>query len=365
VRKPIKALGVAPKASLLWLNHNSAPILDIVLKSLESLFIIDYPNYEVVIIDNGSDDGSMQVIEDFIGKAKSQMYLPPMKLVKNNWNLGYTGGNYIGYRHRAKDSKYVIVVNNDLVVEPHSLKSLICYLENHASAAAVQGKITSWDGSKIDNCGFYLDSMYRVHARYNGLPPTEGTKEAVVSYVSGCYSAYRVDAIEEFGGLFSYILPYFGYFDDADTGLRLWKKGYSVRFVPVLAGQHKGGPSYSHPLKNYLDMRNRLASIFNMGGTRRFMVIPWIVYILSRIPPYLGLSVLRDGEYKTRAKYAVLALVNSLSLARRTPKIEGDTQEPCIKLRFPSLVKMTFLPSRVAATVSLLVNAKGTYNIRV
>ncbi|MDH5795342.1 MAG: glycosyltransferase, partial [Candidatus Bathyarchaeota archaeon] len=144
----------APRASLLWLNYNSSRIINVVLKSLESLLSIDYSNYEVIVVDNGSNDGSMQAIKDFIRKAKSQMDLPPIKFVENSRNLGYTGGNYIGYRHRAKESKYVIVVNNDLVVEPGSLRSLICYLENHASAAAVQGMITSWDGSRIDNCGF-------------------------------------------------------------------------------------------------------------------------------------------------------------------------------------------------------------------
>jgi GT2 family glycosyltransferase len=289
--------------------------------------------------------------------------LPPTKLVKTNRNLGFTGGNYVGYKHKAKDSKYIVTISNDFVVEQSSLMSLIKFLEEHNDVAGVQGKITTWGGDKIDNCGFYFDSMYRVYARYYGYPSTKDVEQAEISFVSGCYSAYKVEAIKKCGGLFGSILPYFGYFDNADTCLRLWRMGYKIRYVPILAGRHKSGASFSSPLKNYLNGRNRVSSILNLAGIRRFISVTWIIYFLSRIALYSWLGLLRDGERKMRGKHAVLILVNGFSLARRTPKIGGEPLEPRVKLRFSTMVKMMVFPTYIEPTVSALINNSETYKI--
>jgi GT2 family glycosyltransferase len=356
----------APKVSIIWLNYNSLPFIDIALKSLKSLFCIDYSNYEIIIVDNASTDRSINMIEEFVDEIKIKTDgLPPIKVIKNTRNLGFTFGNFIGYKNRCKHSEYVAIINNDLIVEPSSLRFLIAFLKCHQDVGAVQGKVITWNEDKIDNCGWYFDSMFRVYARYHGLPMTKGNEEALISYTTGCYSVFRVTALEKCGGLFGFILPYFGYFDDATMCLRLWRKGYKVMYVPVLAGRHRGSASFRKLglLINYLDARNRLSSILNLQDVKRFMVIPWIIYFLSRIFVYLGLGVIHK-EYIMRAKYVARILTDSFSLANKTQKIEGYNLEPYIKLRIFTIIKMMFFPKYITTLISSLINSGSTYKIK-
>jgi GT2 family glycosyltransferase len=216
----------------------------------------------------------------------------------------------------------------------------------------VQGKITTWDGSRIGNCGFYFDSMYRCYPRYEGLPVTQGNKEATISFVTGCYSVFRVEALEKCGGLFGNIVGFFAYFEDANICLRIWRKGYKIKYVPVMAGQHKGNASFSEfqlLIKYYLSTRNRLSSIINLDRSGRLPLIQWVIYLISGISIFLGLSVFRNKNYKTKAKYIARALIDSFSLAKRTPKIKGDALEPYVKFRFSSMLKDFFRYSDMTA----------------
>ena len=82
-----------PKVSIIWLNYNSYHILKIVSKSIESLIKLDYPNYEIIIVDNGSNDGSFEEIKKIVQKFKN-LYkkFPTIKMVRLRTNLGFTGG---------------------------------------------------------------------------------------------------------------------------------------------------------------------------------------------------------------------------------------------------------------------------------
>jgi GT2 family glycosyltransferase len=332
-----------PKVSIIWINYNSSKFIGTVLGSLDSLLRIYYPNFEIIIIDNCSTDNSLGIIRSFLDNINPRRSIPSVKIMKLNYNTGFTGGNFIGYKYRSKDSKYTAIINNDFIVKKASLLFLVDYLDKNNSIGAIQGKITKWDRTKIESCGFLFDSMYRVYARGYNFPVTTKTKESTVSYVSGAYSVYRNEAIEKCGGLFGSILPYFGYFDDADLCLRLWRLGYKICYVPILSGQHKNAMSFSNlNLKHYLNGRNRIATLLNFKGRKRIMALSWIIYFLSRTFLYLGLGLFKK-EYLLRSKYTALMIIDGILLSRKTKKIKGEALEPFIKLNISTIIKRTFL----------------------
>jgi len=82
------------KASLIWLNYNSLSLMDIALKSIESVLNLDFDDYEVVIVDNASSDGSLEGIKKFVEERGSGNV--KVKFVRSDVNRGYAGGMNLG-----------------------------------------------------------------------------------------------------------------------------------------------------------------------------------------------------------------------------------------------------------------------------
>lgn len=99
-----------PKASIIWLNHNSASFADTVIESLEGIKNLDYPNSELIIVDNGSTDNSLGQIKDLLGNIRLTA-----RIIELTRNLGFDAGVNTAFKARAPDSKYVVLLNNDAV----------------------------------------------------------------------------------------------------------------------------------------------------------------------------------------------------------------------------------------------------------
>lgn len=95
--------------------------------SLRAIADLDYPNdrYELIVVDNGSTDGSFEKIREFLDKTSGSR----KKIIRLDDNLGFAGGCNVGYRERDKESKYVLLVNNDAIPMRNSLKDLVDYAE--------------------------------------------------------------------------------------------------------------------------------------------------------------------------------------------------------------------------------------------
>lgn len=106
-----------PKVSIFWINYNSAHVIDIIRASLDALMRLKYSNYEIILVDNGSTDGSLKAIENHIGKMQ---YTQKIKFVKLSSNIGFAGGVNAAYKMRDEKSEYVAIVNNDAISSPNS-----------------------------------------------------------------------------------------------------------------------------------------------------------------------------------------------------------------------------------------------------
>ncbi|HET6516311.1 MAG TPA: glycosyltransferase family 2 protein, partial [Thermodesulfovibrionales bacterium] len=103
-----------PKIAIIVINWNGR---DDTLECLASVRQVDYPHFEVIVVDNGSSDNSVEAIRNAF---------PEVTVIETRENLGFAGGNNVGMRHALKNrSEYIFLLNNDTVVDSQILKSFI------------------------------------------------------------------------------------------------------------------------------------------------------------------------------------------------------------------------------------------------
>jgi GT2 family glycosyltransferase len=255
--------------SLIVLNYESSKISSIVRECLKGILAINWRPLEIIFVDNGSKDDSFeQIINAARESAPKDIVL---KFVKNASNLGFARGNNEGYKHIDPRSKYVGLVNNDLVPTPDSVEKLVQVLENEENIAGVQPKILSWDSRSIDSAGGFIGS-WGVDALGRYMPRNLFSYPLYVSHLYGAFSIYRVDSIERVGGLF---LPFFFmYGDDYELGIRLWHFGFQLAYIPVDGGRHYGtATGRQHAFVEYWGVRAQTAVLLMYSGLSKISVM--------------------------------------------------------------------------------------------
>jgi len=233
-----------PKVSLIWVNYNSSKILPVVFESIESVASLDYPSdrYELVVVDNGSTDGSFESIKQFL-ERKTHLRKKVIRLAKN---LGFTGGNNIGFRARDPDSKYIALINNDVVPVEDSLKNLVELLRYDSRIGAVQGillKLT--ERNIVDTAGdFFIDVYPFARLFLSGFPYKTLKKPYKISFADGAFAVYSIEALVRSLGRSDRIFDdvMFAYFDDNILGFKLWCHGYYNVLLPHIVGSYSGIP---------------------------------------------------------------------------------------------------------------------------
>lgn len=218
-----------PFISIIVVNYNGKKFLD---ECFTSIFNTKYNNFEIILVDNGSSDGSVEYIKEKYGKKGRKL-----KILALNENVGYAQGNNEGFK--IAKGEYVVFLNNDIRVEENWLKELIDVLEKDKKIGAAQPKLLLDDGIHIDATGCFIDYMGRVYQRgvfekdmgqYNFIDE--------VFYAKGAAIIVRRKVLEEVG-LFD--PSYFIYYEETDLCWKIWLNGYKVIYVPNSIIYHKGG----------------------------------------------------------------------------------------------------------------------------
>ena len=254
-----------PLVSVIILNYNG---LEHLKTCLDSVLNTDYPNFEVIVVDNGSTDGSVEFIES---------RYPTVKLVKLRRNI-YTAGGYMAGVLRAR-GKYVAILNNDVEVDRNWLKPLVNLLERMPWVAAADAKYKNfYDRSRFDDCaaaGRWIDYFCNNYTRgVNELDLGQYDKPA---YIFGVLTVFRRDILMKIGGFDTSYL--FGY-EDIDLGWRLNLAGYRVVYVPQSVIYHKSGATTKEGLSErrpkpeffYLNKRNRLITLIKNYSVANMMI---------------------------------------------------------------------------------------------
>jgi GT2 family glycosyltransferase len=204
-----------PKVTIVILNWNG---LNDTVECLESLKQIIYPNYEVIVVDNGSVGNDVKVLEE--------KYSSYIRIIANGRNLGFAAGNNVGIRQALRDGvDYVLVLNNDTVVDPMFLSELVTAAEKDSRIGAVGPKL------------YYYDNRARLQLRQ-----LYGKVENIVremETLSGAAFLVRRKALEDVGLLDEVFYP--AYCEDIDFFERLKEHGYKIVCAPTSKVYHKIG----------------------------------------------------------------------------------------------------------------------------
>ena len=229
-----------PKISVIIANYNGKSLLE---KCLESLFKVNYDNFEIILVDNNSTDKSV----DFIRKN-----YPSVILIKLDSNKGFAEPNNIGAK--IAKGEHLLFLNNDTIVTPNFISELVKVMENDTKIAICQSLLLKLDGS-IDSSGDFIDKLGVV---YNSKTKINEIRE--ISSARGASMIIRKKIFKELNGFDE---KFFVSFEDVDLGWRTWISGYKVVINPKSIVYHYGGKTQKtmnekiafHGLKNQLAMK--------------------------------------------------------------------------------------------------------------
>lgn len=211
-----------PKVSIIVLNWNG---LKDTIECLESLKKITYPNYEVIVVDNGSKGNDADVLEEKYGDY--------IELIRNRENLGFTGGNNVAMRTVVERGiNYVLILNNDVVVEKNFLEPLIEDILRDENIGVIgPANYYYYEPQKILHSGGKINYW---KGKAVGLNLLESSKE--LNSLAGCCLLIRKEVIDQIGYFYE---PYFLNFEEVDYCLRAKKAGFKISYEPKSKVWHK------------------------------------------------------------------------------------------------------------------------------
>jgi hypothetical protein len=215
--------------SVIILNFNGENYLE---RCLFSVLATKYPNFEVIFVDNASNDSSLKIVEKNFGDDKR------LRIFTSSENLGFSAGNNYGFSF-AK-GYYIVFLNNDTIVDPHWLDALVFTMEKDKTIGLAGSTILSIDGKKMRGAGGlwsdYLLFLWPIGAGkagdFNFIPTFE------VSFATGCSMIARKQFLNEIG-LFDPEIPY--NYDDTLLSVKTWLAGRRVVSVSDSRVCHIGG----------------------------------------------------------------------------------------------------------------------------
>lgn len=252
--------------TVLVLNFNGRKYLK---DCLNSLLATDYPNLKIIVIDNGSVDGSAEFI---------RANYPNVKVIKHDHNYGYARAYNLVID--AIQSEYIALLNNDILVEPSWLKELVAHADNYDVVAVTPKMKFFHDKTRINAAGGNCD-LYGVGWNRGNGEVDMGQYDSVqeVFYGNGGALLIKKRAWREVG---PFDERYFIYGEDLDWCWRARLKGYKIIYVPYAEVRHQWRGSGVQMV--YLLERHWLSTVLKNYSLKT---------LIPLIPKYLALKALK------------------------------------------------------------------------
>jgi hypothetical protein len=306
------------KLSIIVIAYNDAECIGACLKSIEETAKTLPFALEVIVSDNGSTDGTPEVVRPFIRK-----HFPAVRLLENKANLGFGPGNNAGAA--LAEGEYLFILNPDTIVAPGALENLVAFLDAHPKVGIVGPRVLNADGSfqlsahPLPSFSRFFVKALRIRALgylSDKFPADEymgwqGEDTRPVGYLAACAVALRRDLFRELGGFD----PSFKHqYEDADLCARIAAKGLAVCYYPGAVITHIRGVNRGrYPLSVLEKAEESKLTYFrkHFGGTGLLRLISILHYGLRASGSYLS------GK-KERASLFAALLFRHLGLKPRT-----------------------------------------------
>lgn len=261
---------MAPKVSIIILNYNTENLTRDCLNSLKK--VRNELDFEIIVADNGSTDGSVDMIKK---------EFPDVKIVENKANLGFAKGN--NKARKIAHGKYILFLNTDTIIYPGTLKETFEYMETHPGVGALSCKVVLANGEldkdtrrafptpwvSLSHLMLHLDKIFphsKLFAKYwyGYLPPDQ---EAEVDVIQGAFFLTPRKVLDRVGWFDE---DYYLDGEDIDLCWKIKALGYKIIYYPKVTILHLKGATkgkhktlgYKSPLKERLKFR--MASVNSM-----------------------------------------------------------------------------------------------------
>lgn len=317
-----------PEISILIVNYNGLVHLE---ECLASVYAQDYPDFEVIVVDNASHDTSVAFVRE---------RFPQVKMVLSDTNLGFAGGNNLGLRHCM--GRQVLLLNNDTRMEAGCLAALAEAVRTYAPVRIFQPmQLDYYQPDKVDSAG---DTVYTAFFSFSftGYPAAIFSDPRPITGACAAAALYPRDLLEKLGGFDE---DFFLVYEDLDLSLRARHLGEEILLLPAAKVLHKRSAS--------LGKRSALTLFYS---ERNFALCVLKNYptavLLPRLPAFLLMKAFnllvsaRAGMLGVylKATWASLRLAPAM-LAKRSA-ILGASRLPAA--RFSALLRRGWLRERLA-----------------
>ncbi len=243
-----------PLVYLIMLNYNGKHHLEY---SLPSVMCTAYNNYRLIIVDNASSDGSLEYIKSNFPRAE---------LIVNQKNRGWAGGNNDGIKYAiGKGAKYIVLINNDILVHPDWIKNAVGVAEQNPNIGAI-----GFEGLSLHREKDKLEESIK-------MPSVLSFEDT--DFITGWAIFIRAEAFKYLGLIDE---KYFSFGEETDFEIRLKIAGYRMVRINTPLCHYSGGSYSKYPIKAaYLMMRNCLRLELKYKKFKRFF--NQIFFIINKI----------------------------------------------------------------------------------
>jgi hypothetical protein len=265
---------------------------DLTLDCLESLEKLDYPRLYIIVVDNGSTDGTAEAVKGRYGDR--------VDLVRNDANLGFAGGNNVGIDHALRQgADFVLLLNNDTVVDPDLVGNLLAAMLPSPRIGITGPKIYFHDspdriwfaGGEVHLCkGITRHRGIREKDRGQYDEPIE------TDFITGCAMMVKREVFSAIGKLDE---SYPAYFEDTDFCMRARRAGFLVVYAPGGRVWHKVSRSTGgqlSPRKAKLKLRSGWIFFKRYARPYHWLFIPFFfIADTLRIAVLIAAGRIRNG----------------------------------------------------------------------
>jgi len=263
----------SPMLSIVLVCWNNDSYLDACLKSLYETGLRN--DFDIVVVDNGSTDGSQQMLVE---------KYPAVRIIQNTRNVGLGKASNQGIENTR--GKYILLLNNDTIVNGQSFDEMIEFLEQNPGTGAIGGKLLNPDGSTQAGYNYFpsLFQEFLVATRLGelirpGYPAVMDADEIrSVDWMGSACLMVRRSALDQVGLLDE---GYFIYGDETDLQYRLKKAGWDVYYLPDATTIHFGGRSMDRWRRRKMVYRGKMLFYQNHYGVLQTFFLRVLLGVLS------------------------------------------------------------------------------------
>jgi len=274
-----------PFVYIVILNWNGK---DLTIDCLKSLANVQYDNYKILVVDNGSTDDSVKVIKK---------EYPNVEILQLESNIGYAAGNNAGFEFiKNKNPKYIIFLNNDTIVDKNFIEPLVePLLEDSMIGQTVPKIFYANNKNRIWYAGGKINLWFGLvyHEGIRKFDAESFNNSKITDYATGCCFAMRYQDYEELSG-FDTSFPM--YAEDVDLSLRIRVNGKRILYVPNSNIWHKVSASVGGEL-SILKLKRKILGLVKLFKKHAnfiqkiTIILSWIISIPYQLLKFIYLII--------------------------------------------------------------------------